>query len=293
MAEVDSGAETVTGQLGGLMEEPLEVHGEWPGGYQEVTTDDSGHFTAVYPDVPRGARGYVRYMTTANYAEVIIHRDFRNPDLLLQVNETDDWIEGNYEVGRTLLITVTDSGGTVKGMAELQTGEVPWWNGNTGFSTNWQEWQGERPDIRPGDRVYATMDNGYTSTVHVGAITGSVDADADSIEGTVDAEGIAQQVTVSCESWGDYGAPDPRNKYDLIWPNGSDPYHCTWDPASEWDVLPAQRVGVRYTEPDGDQVITIFEEPTPHVWVDKWVDGDSRPAEGGALGFWGGGGQQW
>ncbi len=54
------------------------------------------------------------------------------------------------------------------------------------------------------------------------------------------------------------GAP---NKQDSVTPDGSDPYTCAWDPATEWDVAPGQDIAVVYWEPAGHQIYAVFHAP--------------------------------
>jgi hypothetical protein len=42
-ADVDTTAGQVFGQIGGWNNRPLEVHGNWTGGYQEVSSDGAGN----------------------------------------------------------------------------------------------------------------------------------------------------------------------------------------------------------------------------------------------------------
>ena len=284
-AQADSRTDKVWGQIGGWNNQTVEVHGQWPNGYKEVPTDTSGHYTAIDGNVPRGAQGYVRYVTKVSYADVIFHRPFQAPDLILTVNYRDDWVEGNYAAGYTVLITVTDnSGNVVKGTAVLTTGVVPWWGGQTGFSTNWQGWV-IRPDIVPDDWVYGlVVDNGYTSTVHVGTITGTVSAASDSVSGRVYAAWFTQTLAIVCDPWGAPGGGVP-GKDSTAAPDGSVPYFCQWNPATEWDILPGQDVGVRYQEPDGDWVNNGFREPAPNLRVEKWPEGGGEAAPGGPVIF--------
>jgi uncharacterized repeat protein (TIGR01451 family) len=280
-AEADSAADTVSGQIGGWTNEMVEVHGGWPGGYREVETDASGYYTATYGDVPRGAQGYVRYVTEIDYANVIFHRSFQTLDLILNVNYGQDWVEGSYEAGHTVWITVTESdSSTVKATAELTTGVVPWWGGETGFSTNWQGWWPSQPDIQAGDWVFGLVDNGQATQVRVGIITGTVDVDDDSITGRIYAPWFAQTLDVRCEEWAGLGAPGQES---TAGPNGDPPYYCQWDPVTEWDVQPGQDIGVWYRGPDLNWVGTGFREPQPYLTVYKRANGN--PAEGGNLGF--------
>jgi len=205
-----------------------------------------------------------------------------NAELILRVNYDHDWIEGNYEAGHTVWITVTDSGGTVKATAEMPTEEIPGWDGNTGFSTNHGDpWQPQQPDIQPGDFVHGAVSTGYTATVEIGQVTGFVDVDTDTITGTLDAAWLMPgPVDVDCQTW---GAPDGApNKQTTVTPNGSDVYTCAWDPATEWDVQPGQDIGVFYDDPAGRQVGAVFQAP---VWdlilnidyYDNWIEGYYEP----------------
>jgi uncharacterized repeat protein (TIGR01451 family) len=282
-AEADSNTDEVWGQIGGWYSQTVEVHGEWGDGYREVTTDLSGNYLATYPDVPRGAQGYVRYVDAVGYTEVIYHRPFHTPDLLLNVNYGHDWIEGNYEPGHTLWLTVTDGFGDPKATAELQTQQIPWWPPDqTGFSTNLDNaWVPGQPDMVPGDWVFAQMDNGQMAEVRIGEITGALDIGADTIGGNVYADWFTDTLHAYCAVWED-GGP-----WQDFWvdPDGG-AYFCdfqTMDPP--WDVLPGHDVGVEYQEPDGDWVINMFEEPAPDINVQKWAEGSGQAYPGGPVVF--------
>ncbi len=201
-----------------------------------------------------------------------VQTHLRPPVLRLNINYGHDWVEGNYAAGHTVWITVTQSDGfTIKGTAVLTTGQVPWWGGQTGFSTNWQGWQGERPDIAAGDWVYGLTDEGLTSIVHLGTINGFLDADADLITGTIDAPWIGQEVQVECHPWGAPGGTP--GKQDWVLPNGSDVFTCSW--AGEWDILGNQDVAVFYHEPDEDQVGDVFRRSAPHLRIRKTLYGNA------------------
>jgi oligopeptide transport system substrate-binding protein len=173
----------------------------------------------------------------------------------LNVNYRDDWVEGSYEPGHTVWITVTDqSGADVKGTAVLTTGAVPWWGGQTGFSTNWQGWETEQPDIVVDDRVLGRLENGTTSTVRIGTITGHMNPAADTIEGTVHASWFTETLNGACGVWVENG---PWHNFTVDPDGGS--YAC--DFGAEWDLLPEHDVAVQYQEPDGDWVINAFRMP--------------------------------
>jgi uncharacterized repeat protein (TIGR01451 family) len=271
-AYASSFMDTVWGQIGGAGGQQVNIN-LWNYGGRDALADSSGSYSFTFPDVPRDAQGDVNYSKVIDYAQVGFHRRFQSPDLLMNVNYGDNWAEGNYEAGHTVWITVTESNGiTLKGAAVLTTGAVPWWGGGIGFSTNWQGWLvGGQPDIAPGDWVYGQVDNGYTSTVHVGDITGRVNVATDSITGTVIAPWFAQPLDIECSAWGaPGGAP---HKYSSAAPDGSTPYSCQWNPVTEWDILPEQTIGVDYLEPDGNRVYNVFHGLAARLNIQTWANG--------------------
>lgn len=296
--QVDTSTGLVYGQIGGWNYQTVEVYGEWENGYQEVNTDGDGNFAAAYPDIPPSAGGYVRYATTIDYAEIVFHKHFWSLDFALKVNYGDDWVEGDYEPGHTLWITVTESDRTtIKGTAELQTGYVPWWNGNSGFATNWQGWIGDQPDIQPGDWVFGKMDNGYSAEAQIGQVDGFLNPDIENVSGVVTANWIGHEVDIECYPWGDAGYAPAKS--DRIWPDGSDVYSCSWDPGTEWDVIAGQELGVFYIDDNYNRIGSSFRAPqiqvaigpnsggNRHVWgmgafVNDWVTVTVR-AESGAF----------
>ncbi|MBN1890393.1 MAG: hypothetical protein JW850_20535 [Thermoflexales bacterium] len=279
-AEADSQAKTVSGQVGGCANQTVEIHAYWPGGYRELVTEGDGSFTVAYDDLPRGARGYVRYGTWVNYANVIFHRPFQAPDLLVEVNYGHDWVGGRYEAGHTVWITVTESdGATVKATVTVNTPGDRWTSDNG-------MWQPQRPDIAPGDWVFGLVDNGQTTEVHLGDVGGRVDAAADTISGTISAPWFTQALPIECHAWGSpiWGQPEgPPMKYASVVPNGVDSYTCQWDPLTEWDVEPGMDIGVYYYEPNGNSVINAFWEPAPRLRVDAWAEGSA--GQGGNMAF--------
>lgn len=281
IAYASSITKTVWGQIDHLDHEEVEVD-LWGFPTVRTATDGDGHFSVEYGTMPRGATGDVNYRTEIAYADVGFHGRFQSPDLMLNVNYDHDWVNGNYEPGHTIWITVTESDhSTVRGTTELVTGPVPDWGGQSGFQTYGDSWNGGQLDIQPGDWVDAAVDNGYTSTVQVGTIAGLLDVDADQITGTVSAAWWSSEVDVTCHPWGSpSGAP---SKNDRVSPDGSDPFACSWDPLTEWDIEPGQDLGVSYTEPDGDQVFAVFRGPAPQLRVEKWLDGEGVSQGGGAV----------
>jgi hypothetical protein len=204
-----------------------------------------------------------------------------DPYLILSVNYGHDWIEGNYEIGHTLWLTVTDELGAVKATAELQTQQIPWWSpGQTGFSTNLgSPWSPVRPDILAGDWVYGHVDNGRTAEVQLGEITGTLDIGNDTIAGNLYADWLSPPVRLWCSVWEENG-PGQELWVD---PDGGT-YHCDFG-AMGWDLLPGHDVGVGYYEPDGDQVMDVFKEPAPNIQMEKWPEGSGQAYPGGPVVF--------
>jgi len=113
VATADSDTDLVWGQIDHLDGEPVEVALDQAGTLL-VTTDNNGSFAATFPNIPHGDQGEVRYSTMIDWANIVFHRRLDNPDVVFVVNYAHDWAEGDYEVGHTVWITVTDSGGAVK-----------------------------------------------------------------------------------------------------------------------------------------------------------------------------------
>jgi uncharacterized repeat protein (TIGR01451 family) len=195
----------------------------------------------------------------------------------MSVNYAHDWVEGGYTVGHTIWITSTEPVTTnVKAVAEMETQEIPWWGGGTGFSTNLDDpWVPERPDMEPHDWVFGALDNGETGSVRIGEIHGQIDLDADTITGTIHANWFTESLNGNCGVW-EEGGPGADFTVD---PDGGS-YTCTFSTMG-WDLLPGHDVGVGYQEPDGDWVYNVFREPTPDVGVDKWAEGSGQCAAGG------------
>jgi uncharacterized repeat protein (TIGR01451 family) len=281
-AYASSITDTVWGQIGGWTDEMLEVHGDWSGGYKEVPTDASGVYMATYGNVPRGGSGYVRYVTEIDYSAVVFHRPFQTPDLVITVDYADDWVNGNYEAGHTVWLTLTESNSTtVKATSQLTTGPIPDWGGDSGFQADGEDWFPQYPDILPGDWAFGLVGSAsYTTVVHVGNINGEVDVDADTVSGTIDAPWLApDRVAVNCEIHEDNG-PDGIQVHNVDPDGGS--FWC--DFGGTWDIQPGHNVAVNYVEPDGDRVQTHPSNPAPDLRVEKWVEG-GEAAPGGTLVF--------
>lgn len=252
-AEVDTTTDEVSGQIGGWGDRPVEVHGEWPAGYRVVLSNPSGDYAASFPDIPRGGSGHVRIVDWISHAEVIYQRPFASLDLILEANYGHDGVEGRYEAGHTLWLTVTDQIGAVKARAELETQAIPWWEGQTGFSTHLGDpWMPEPPDLVPRDWVHARMDNGQVSMVQVGEISGTLDLGNDTVAGTVYAMELEGMLPARCSVWEEGG---PTIDFEVEADHGA--YLCDLG-ARGWDLQRDQTVAVQYQEPDGDWVINVF-----------------------------------
>jgi uncharacterized repeat protein (TIGR01451 family) len=193
-------------------------------------------------------------------------------DLLIQVNYGHNSVEGNYELGHTVWITVTESDGvTVKGQAELQTDSIPWWDGGTGFSTNWSGWMGDQPDMLPGDWVFGQVDTGFTTTLRIGDVNEELDVDADFVSGTLEAPWLAPNpVDVYCEIWEENGPPPIL--VPAVNPDGG-AYKC--DFSGIWDIQNRDTASVRYVQPDGNEVINSFSGPWARVnYAHDWLGMD-------------------
>ncbi len=276
-AMASSRTDQISGGVGDAGGQLLEVNGNWPGGNQTVQMDTAGNFIATYNDVPPGAGGQIVYQTSVEGCAIFLHSDIQSSDIIMNVNYAHNWVEGNYESGHALTVTLTNESGVIKDTAVLTTGVVPWWNGETGFSTNWQGWaSGGTPDIAQGDWVYATMNNGETASVHLGSITGTVDTDADAVSGIVNVPWLSGMLDARCNVWMP-GGPG----YDIVVNANNGAYSC--DFGSEWDVLPGQDIGIQYQDPDGAWVINVFHAPAPHLQINTWGDGNA--GEGGNFVF--------
>ncbi len=284
--QADESTDTVTGTLNAdWLTDPVDVSCEvWEEGGQIIATtasSDGGSFTCDFTgswNLQQGDQVALRYYETDGDSVI---------NMLvwpaMRVNYAEDWVGGDYPAGHTIAITVTDSLDGEKATASVASVVSGGWGGE-GFGTQEGDWSPTGPDLVPGDLVFFAADDGYTKTMEVGTLSASVDAAADSVGGQVFAPfGVSLQV--ECHPWGAWeaGIGDAPVKQSWAEPDGSVPFSCQWDPATEWDVQPGQRIAVMYIEPDGDQVIDVVEEPAPHVRIEK--SAASAPAEGGNLRF--------
>ena len=192
-----------------------------------------------------------------------------DPVLNINTNYGHDWVEGSFDVGHSLWLTITDSSGSIKATASGVTAPIPWWGDQPGFSTNYNiHWDGPQPDIQAGDWVYARVDNGLTAESRLGVITATGDALTDQVAGTIDAPWFSASNPLhgDCGIWEEFG---PGMGFDFDPDGGA----FTCDFSGQWDILPGQMIGVSYNEPDGDQVINMASNPAPFLRVWNWHAG--------------------
>jgi len=274
----NSSTRRVYGQIDALDEAVIGVSVY---GYLDTTalTDNTGHFTRTLPMMVRGQQGEVIDRVTDDALNVSYHANFTSPDMLLTVNASDDWIEINYEVGHTLWFTVTDAVGNVKATLTDVTQVVPWWGppNNTGYSTNLNSatWVPGRPDIQAGDWVYGALDNGFTSAVRIGTITGAIDQPNATVAGTFDISWLNATLNGGC--WID--GVDGRIDFTAASNGGA--YTCNFSP----QVLhPGDSIEVEYEDVSRDRVRYTFRLPGPDVGINQWAQG--QPAAGSRFEYW-------
>jgi hypothetical protein len=211
----------------------------------------------------------------------LITDDIVNPgilDLLLDVNYGHDWVQGRYDPGHTVWITATEGdGSTVKGEAELWSGPIAGWGGETGFSTLLDGWSGEQPDLQSGDWILVETDNGYSSEVRIGIIEIEVDSTLDIVSGVIYASWFTDPLILFCEIWEAPGAPTIEKTID---PDGGS-YSCDFGSAG-WDIQPKQEIAVMYVDPVGNKVINTFTWPHLAAYIGPWSDGNRHVLGEGA-----------
>jgi len=284
----DSVANTVTGQIGGRVENWVQVNTWWDGAQYQLNTATDGTFILestpeMTIDVPQGGEGHIYFNDFVNDVLVDMNQHYRTTDLLMNVNYDHDWIEGNYPPGYEVVLTVTESDGeTVKATTTVTTFEIPGWGGQTGFSTNVEGvvWDPpERPDIQPGDWVFGEVTVGgttYYAEVQLGEFVGELSAETDSYTGKLSGPSLDPEVPVpvQCHPW---GAPEGTPMKDTsVLPDGISEFTCDW--TGEWDVQPVQEIAVLYQDPGGHWVFSVpvayTDELILNIQYDHdWIDG--------------------
>jgi uncharacterized repeat protein (TIGR01451 family) len=278
IAHSDSWAGTVSGQIGGWNQGQVDIEPWGWGDYQTVTSDPQGNFSASYDNMPNNAQGGIHLNTSSGNAIVFFHRPFHDLSLQLRANYAHEWVEGEYEPGHTIWITLTNSAREIRDTATGVSGPLQGWGNDSGFAT-WENvpWaSGTNPDLHVGDYVYARSDTGYTADLRIGEIPGSVDTDNEQVSGNIYAAWLTSPLNGGCGIWINNGPPGIG--FENVDPNGGS-FLC--DFGAYFDIQPGMDVGVNYNEPgqhDGDQVINVLRPPAPHLWMD--VYGEGTPAEG-------------
>lgn len=179
----------------------------------------------------------------------------------LTVNYGHNWVEISGDP--SVPVTVTLAGkATVSGMTD-EDGHF--------ISFDWP-WIPENPGIVPGDIVTASLAGSILAINPVGSISGLLDFEADTVSGSVNAPWLSPAaVNVRCEVWEEDG-PDGIEIADVDPDGGS--YSCDFSTV-DWDLQTSHTVAVRYEQPDGNQVINVFEAPSVRVnYGDDWVGAD-------------------
>ena len=283
---LDVDADTIEGSIHAPWLAPDLISGRcevWvengPDGVEFTDLDPDGgsyscDFSSVGWDLQPGQMVAVRYIEPDGDNVINI---FEAPTI--RVNYAHDWVEGEYEAGYTISITVTNATGEIKATASGVSEPIPWWGDRSGFSTGYNlTWIPAQPDLQESDWVYAAADGEMYAAVRIGQITGDLDVDADTISGIMNVPWFTDPLQGDCGVWVENG---PGTGFTVDPDGGS--YACDFA-ALGWDLLPGQDVGVGYREPAGNQVYNVFRDPAPELRV--WVWGQGRPAEGGNTVLW-------
>lgn len=258
---------------------PMKDTSVLPDGISEFTCDWTGEW-----DVQPGQEIAVLYQDPGGHWVFSVPVAYTD-ELILNIQYDHDWIDGTYEAGHEIFLSVFDSFGVEKAHITLISGYIDGWGSNTGFSTNMEgaTWLPNHPDIQPGDTIYGEVDSGtFTAEVIIGTVTADLDLDGDQLSGFVDAEWLPQgeEIKVVCEIW-DMNAPPSQE--DWVFPTGEDPYLCDWT-GVDYDLNEASNLMVAYHESAGHHIIGEFRYPAPRLRIEKWLEG-GEPGEGGIVTF--------
>jgi uncharacterized repeat protein (TIGR01451 family) len=196
------------------------------------------------------------------------------PNIQMRVCYDRDEVGGNYPVGHTFWITLTDRVGIVKATAvttsEIGGGQFMW----DGFSVWGPKWSPQNADLEPGDWVYFQSDDGYDTEVRIGSIRAHLDIENDIVSGILYAPWFTQtlQGMVRNFHWWGMGGLDFTAK-----PDGG---FFEVDVAPH-DIVSDTRLTLKYAEPDNDWVIRDFDAYAPSAlgfrlgvnYGDDWVNG--------------------
>ncbi len=252
----------------------------FPDGVDTFTCDWSGEW-----DVPPNNDIGVTYQDPGTHWIYNVFQGYSD-ELMLRVHYDHNWIEGNYEPGHEVHLTVYDSGMVEKASITVPTGPVDDWGGTSGFATYFEGagWIPSDPDIETGDIIHGEVDDGsqFTTDVQVGLIAGTLDMDLNSISGTVTAAWLGTDpVWVACSIWEENG----REVYDTVVPDGLDTYECVFEGDNDYDIIPGTNLMVSYFDPAGHQIFGDFSPPASYLQIQKWLIGDGL-GEGSNAAFW-------
>ncbi|MBN1317555.1 MAG: DUF11 domain-containing protein [Anaerolineales bacterium] len=248
---------------------------QWPMMYRSSSAAADGsteyycQWDPEFWDIQEGEDVYVTYVEPDDGDWVT--NAFREPGLTIQVNYGHDWIQAKTEPFSTVVFTVAGKG-TLEATTDSE-GEV--------YSHDWEnDWSLGRPELEPGDVVTATA-VGRTAAVNpIGTINGEVDIVENTVSGTIEAPWFSPlTLTVRCEVW----VEDGPNGIEVegVEADGGE-YACDFDDVG-WDLEYQHDVAVRMFEPDGDNVINVFEQPMPDMRVEKWGEGSGEALAGGPV----------
>ncbi len=273
-ADSDSAVGTVSGHLSYNNWE-VTVYPWWNAGPLTTNTDNEGNFSVSYGEIPGNGKGFIEVVdSTSPDFTASFERLFYDLEPYIMVDYGNNYIDGMYDAGYQVWITLTNELGEIKGTVNGVTG-APGWQGDTGFAT-WShdfQWDGLPPDIEVGDKVYVVLDNGRSAETQVGAINGTLDVVADTVEGTLDVPWLTDPVRLDCNVYVPNG---PMIGLMDIDPQGG-AYACDFS-LLPFDLLPGMSVGVKYFDPDNNEIVNRFYSPAPDLRINTW--GQSTPASG-------------
>ncbi|MCA9973238.1 MAG: hypothetical protein KC425_23630 [Anaerolineales bacterium] len=183
-----------------------------------------------------------------------------------RAHQHQDFVDGQFEPNASVLITVTDGGGGLKGTGSGTADGSGWMNGVYAGA-----------DILPGDWIHVASSGGFTATLRMITITGRVDLAADLVTGTM-AGG-------SFPARGDVEVHSPITGTGMpisITASG----HFTADFSGSFDITQGDEVWAWYADADGNQVGASAFYPFVSLNVNyahEWVDGRTLPGTAVAI----------
>jgi len=187
---------------------------------------------------------------------------------------SDNRVVVDIGLGQKVGITVTDSTGAhILGTYQGISGPYGIPMVSVGLQTLPQNWNvGYAPALKPGYLVSVGTDAGFYDQIKIGLISGTVSSLSDSTVGVIKAAWLSSNtpngnLKVVCNK--DWSLNVPQIVQAAA--DGSTPFNCVWNPATEWDILAGEYVMVTYYQPNGDWVSApIFElSPDPSIFVDS------------------------